>query len=66
MYPACNKYSSHTQEKPALSTKDNHQTTDMSSTTQDTAASLQYTCNTCLVAFHRSDAQRDHMRKDWQ
>ncbi|KAJ5173092.1 Cytoplasmic 60S subunit biogenesis factor REI1 [Penicillium capsulatum] len=27
--------------------------------------SLPYTCNTCLVAFHRSDAQRDHMRKDW-
>ncbi|KAJ6161073.1 Cytoplasmic 60S subunit biogenesis factor REI1 [Penicillium chermesinum] len=27
---------------------------------------LPYTCNTCLVAFHRSDAQRDHMRKDWQ
>ncbi|KAJ5225709.1 Cytoplasmic 60S subunit biogenesis factor REI1 [Penicillium chermesinum] len=26
---------------------------------------LPYTCNTCLVAFHRSDAQRDHMRKDW-
>ncbi|KAJ5387655.1 Cytoplasmic 60S subunit biogenesis factor REI1 [Penicillium cosmopolitanum] len=34
----------------------------MSSTTQQTPA---YTCNTCLVAFHRSDAQRDHMRKDW-
>ncbi|KAJ5089848.1 Cytoplasmic 60S subunit biogenesis factor REI1 [Penicillium argentinense] len=34
----------------------------MSSNTQQTAA---YTCNTCLVAFHRSDAQRDHMRKDW-
>ncbi|QQK40624.1 Zinc finger, U1-type [Penicillium digitatum] len=36
----------------------------MSSINQD-AASLQYTCNTCLVAFQRSDAQRDHMRKDW-
>ncbi|KAJ5856434.1 Zinc finger U1-type [Penicillium soppii] len=65
MYPACDEYLSHTQGKPTLSTQDNHQTTDMSSTTQDTAASLQYTCNTCLVAFHRSDAQRDHMRKDW-
>ncbi|KAJ5221131.1 Cytoplasmic 60S subunit biogenesis factor REI1 [Penicillium citrinum] len=29
------------------------------------AQSAAYTCNTCLVAFHRSDAQRDHMRKDW-
>ncbi|KAJ5083280.1 Cytoplasmic 60S subunit biogenesis factor REI1 [Penicillium angulare] len=29
------------------------------------ASNLPYTCNTCLVAFHRSDAQRDHMRKDW-
>ncbi|KAJ5899610.1 Cytoplasmic 60S subunit biogenesis factor REI1 [Penicillium taxi] len=28
-------------------------------------SNLPYTCNTCLVAFHRSDAQRDHMRKDW-
>ncbi|EPS34070.1 hypothetical protein PDE_09032 [Penicillium oxalicum 114-2] len=40
----------------------------MSTTTQQTsgaAANLPYTCNTCLVAFHRSDAQRDHMRKDW-
>ncbi|CAI7584160.1 unnamed protein product [Penicillium bialowiezense] len=37
----------------------------MSATTQDPAAALQYTCNTCLVGFHRSDAQRDHMRKDW-
>ncbi|KAJ5129709.1 Zinc finger U1-type [Penicillium bovifimosum] len=66
MYPACNQYSSHNpQELPALSTTLNTQrTTDMSSTNQD-AASLQYTCNTCLVAFHRSDAQRDHMRKDW-
>jgi pre-60S factor REI1 len=27
---------------------------------------LPYTCNTCLVAFRGSDAQRDHMRKDWQ
>ncbi|PKY04468.1 hypothetical protein P168DRAFT_297315 [Aspergillus campestris IBT 28561] len=27
--------------------------------------SLPYTCNTCLVAFRGSDAQRDHMRKDW-
>ncbi|KAJ5595204.1 Cytoplasmic 60S subunit biogenesis factor REI1 [Penicillium hispanicum] len=35
----------------------------MSTTTQSTT--LPYTCNTCLVAFHRSDAQRDHMRKDW-
>ncbi|KAE8339783.1 hypothetical protein BDV24DRAFT_135400 [Aspergillus arachidicola] len=26
---------------------------------------LPYTCNTCLVAFRGSDAQRDHMRKDW-
>ncbi|KAJ5669514.1 Cytoplasmic 60S subunit biogenesis factor REI1 [Penicillium macrosclerotiorum] len=32
---------------------------------QASAAPLPYTCNTCLVAFHRSDAQRDHMRKDW-
>ncbi|KAJ5773330.1 Zinc finger U1-type [Penicillium paradoxum] len=66
MYPACNKYSSHKpQGKPVLSTThDTQQTTDMSSTNQD-AASLQYTCNTCLVAFHRSEAQRDHMRKDW-
>lgn len=41
----------------------------MSAATQQnaaSAASLPYTCNTCLVAFHRSDAQRDHMRKDWQ
>ncbi|KAJ5105393.1 Cytoplasmic 60S subunit biogenesis factor REI1 [Penicillium alfredii] len=39
----------------------------MSSTTGQiaSASSLPYTCNTCLVAFHRSDAQRDHMRKDW-
>ncbi|KAJ5495669.1 Cytoplasmic 60S subunit biogenesis factor REI1 [Penicillium diatomitis] len=40
----------------------------MSTTTQQgsgAAANLPYTCNTCLVAFHRSDAQRDHMRKDW-
>ncbi|KAJ5906206.1 Cytoplasmic 60S subunit biogenesis factor REI1 [Penicillium subrubescens] len=40
----------------------------MSTTTQQagvSAANLPYTCNTCLVAFHRSDAQRDHMRKDW-
>lgn len=28
--------------------------------------SLPYTCNTCLVAFRGSDAQRDHMRTDWQ
>ncbi|EAW11320.1 putative C2H2 finger domain protein [Aspergillus clavatus NRRL 1] len=28
-------------------------------------SSLPYTCNTCLVAFRSSDAQRDHMRKDW-
>ncbi|PYH93613.1 C2H2 finger domain protein [Aspergillus ellipticus CBS 707.79] len=28
-------------------------------------SSLPYTCNTCLVAFRGSDAQRDHMRKDW-
>ncbi|RAH67234.1 putative C2H2 finger domain protein [Aspergillus aculeatinus CBS 121060] len=28
-------------------------------------ASLPYTCNTCLVAFRGSDAQRDHMRRDW-
>ncbi|KAL4895025.1 C2H2 type zinc-finger-domain-containing protein [Aspergillus ambiguus] len=26
---------------------------------------LPYTCNTCLVAFRSSDAQRDHMRRDW-
>ncbi|KAE8354498.1 C2H2 type zinc-finger-domain-containing protein [Aspergillus coremiiformis] len=26
---------------------------------------LPYTCNTCLVAFRGSDAQRDHMRRDW-
>ncbi|KKK12304.1 hypothetical protein ARAM_001378 [Aspergillus rambellii] len=26
---------------------------------------LPYTCNTCLVAFRRSDGQRDHMRTDW-
>ncbi|KAJ5411255.1 Zinc finger U1-type [Penicillium crustosum] len=66
MYPAYNKYSSHNpQGKPALSTThDTRKITDMSSTNQD-AASLQYTCNTCLVAFQRSDAQRDHMRKDW-
>ncbi|KAJ6127209.1 Cytoplasmic 60S subunit biogenesis factor REI1 [Penicillium sp. IBT 18751x] len=39
----------------------------MSTATQTaaSAANLPYTCNTCLVAFHRSDAQRDHMRKDW-
>ncbi|KAJ5467418.1 Zinc fingerU1-type [Penicillium sp. IBT 31633x] len=66
MYPACNEYPSHnSQEKPAFSTShDAQKNIDMSSTNQD-AASLQYTCNTCLVAFHRSDAQRDHMRKDW-
>ncbi|RAK97669.1 putative C2H2 finger domain protein [Aspergillus ibericus CBS 121593] len=29
------------------------------------ASSLPYTCNTCLVAFRGSDAQRDHMRTDW-
>ena len=29
-------------------------------------SSLPYTCNTCLVAFRSSDAQRDHMRRDWQ
>ncbi|KAJ5953603.1 Cytoplasmic 60S subunit biogenesis factor REI1 [Penicillium verhagenii] len=29
------------------------------------SSNLPYTCNTCLVAFHRNDAQRDHMRKDW-
>lgn len=28
-------------------------------------SSLPYTCNNCLVAFRSSDAQRDHMRKDW-
>ncbi|KAH1538031.1 hypothetical protein KXX37_005503, partial [Aspergillus fumigatus] len=28
-------------------------------------SSLPYTCNTCLVAFRSSDAQRDHMRTDW-
>lgn len=41
----------------------------MSTTTQQisgSATNLPYTCNTCLVAFHRSEAQRDHMRKDWQ
>lgn len=67
MYPACNKYLSHNPKgKPALTTThDSRKSTDMSSTTQD-AASLQYTCNTCLVAFQRSDVQRDHMRKDWQ
>ncbi|CRG84006.1 Pre-60S factor REI1 [Talaromyces islandicus] len=27
--------------------------------------SLPYTCNACMVAFRSSDAQRDHMRKDW-
>ncbi|OJJ50205.1 hypothetical protein ASPZODRAFT_13295 [Penicilliopsis zonata CBS 506.65] len=26
---------------------------------------LPYTCNTCLVGFRSSDAQRDHMRRDW-
>ncbi|KAE8149534.1 C2H2 type zinc-finger-domain-containing protein [Aspergillus avenaceus] len=29
------------------------------------ATTLPYTCNTCLVAFRSSDAQRDHMRRDW-
>ncbi|KAF9888657.1 hypothetical protein FE257_008415 [Aspergillus nanangensis] len=29
------------------------------------STTLPYTCNTCLVAFRGSDAQRDHMRKDW-
>ncbi|GKZ99738.1 hypothetical protein AnigIFM60653_005493 [Aspergillus niger] len=29
------------------------------------ASSLPYTCNTCLVAFRGSDAQRGHMRTDW-
>ncbi|PWY78354.1 C2H2 finger domain protein [Aspergillus heteromorphus CBS 117.55] len=28
-------------------------------------SSLPYTCNTCLVAFRGSDAQREHMRQDW-
>ncbi|PWY69023.1 hypothetical protein BO94DRAFT_579272 [Aspergillus sclerotioniger CBS 115572] len=28
-------------------------------------STLPYTCNTCLVAFRSSDAQRDHMRTDW-
>ncbi|OJJ77717.1 hypothetical protein ASPBRDRAFT_36972 [Aspergillus brasiliensis CBS 101740] len=28
-------------------------------------SSLPYTCNTCLVAFRGSDAQRVHMRTDW-
>lgn len=27
---------------------------------------LPYTCNACLVAFRTSDAQREHMRRDWQ
>ncbi|EED23114.1 C2H2 finger domain protein, putative [Talaromyces stipitatus ATCC 10500] len=27
--------------------------------------SLPYTCNACLVAFRTSDAQREHMRRDW-
>uniref|UniRef100_A0A093VQV7 Cytoplasmic 60S subunit biogenesis factor REI1 like n=1 Tax=Talaromyces marneffei PM1 TaxID=1077442 RepID=A0A093VQV7_TALMA len=26
---------------------------------------LPYTCNACLVAFRTSDAQREHMRRDW-
>ncbi|CAL5870466.1 uncharacterized protein PFLUO_LOCUS4703 [Penicillium psychrofluorescens] len=30
------------------------------------SSQLPYTCNTCLVAFHRSDGQREHMRNDWQ
>lgn len=25
-----------------------------------------FTCNTCQVAFRGSDAQREHMRSDWQ
>ncbi|KAJ5832885.1 Cytoplasmic 60S subunit biogenesis factor REI1 [Penicillium riverlandense] len=29
------------------------------------SSQLPYTCNTCLVAFHRSDGQREHMRNDW-
>ncbi|CAG7973450.1 unnamed protein product [Penicillium salamii] len=65
MYPACNKYPSHTQENHNLTTKDNQQTSNMSSTTQGDAPALQYTCNTCLVGFHHSEAQRDHMKKDW-
>ncbi|KAJ9395127.1 transcriptional regulator family: C2H2 zinc finger [Paecilomyces variotii] len=28
-------------------------------------SNVPYTCNTCLVAFRSSDAQRDHMRRDW-
>ncbi|KAL1966936.1 hypothetical protein VTN77DRAFT_3680 [Rasamsonia byssochlamydoides] len=27
--------------------------------------SLPYTCNACLVAFRSSEAQREHMRRDW-
>lgn len=30
------------------------------------STNLPYTCNTCLVAFRSSDAQREHMRRDWQ
>ncbi|KAL1849976.1 pre-60S factor rei1 [Paecilomyces lecythidis] len=33
--------------------------------TDDAYSNLPYTCNTCLVAFRSSDAQRDHMRRDW-
>lgn len=30
------------------------------------AATHPFTCNTCQVAFRNSDAQRTHMRSDWQ
>ncbi|RMJ28526.1 C2H2 finger domain protein [Aspergillus sp. HF37] len=38
---------------------------DSTTETKIPASSLPYTCNSCLVAFRSSDAQRDHMRKDW-
>lgn len=37
-----------------------------SSSSQDTASTHPYTCNTCQVAFRNSDLQKGHMRSDWQ
>ena len=34
-------------------------------TAADVSQTHPYTCNSCMVAFRESDAQREHMRSDW-
>ncbi|KAN0068268.1 C2H2 type zinc-finger (2 copies) domain containing protein [Elaphomyces granulatus] len=39
--------------------------TAVDSSVSSATSTFPYTCNTCLVAFRGSDAQREHMRRDW-